>query len=121
MTVYFLLAASLVILTWLFLLPALLRSSSAGESASLRDANIAVARERMTTLRQALADGSIDQSRFDQEQQTLERELGQTLAQSDGGANHGDGAAGARPDFISAIVLLAAVPIAAGALCNRYR
>ncbi len=77
MTLFFIFAALLVALCLLWLLFGLFRP---GHSSIDQEAvNITLARERRTTLEEALANGSIDQATHDYEREQLEYDLAADL------------------------------------------
>jgi len=99
----------MVVLALAILLVGMFRSAAAPATDHL-EANVQIARERRTTLTQALANGSIDSDTYQAELHSLESALAQDLA----AANvSGDGTRGS---VAGAIVIAVLVPIAAGAL-----
>ena len=70
MTLFFILAALLVVLCLAFLLAGLFKANN--HSIDQEAVNITLARERRATLDAALADGSIEQSSYDYERTQLE-------------------------------------------------
>ena len=113
MTLFFLLAALLVVAALAMLLAAPLRARvGARRESDLRATNVALARERRRELDAALAGGAIDVSAHSQELERLERELAAELdALPD--VDRRDGT------LPAAVLVALFVPIAAGALYLR--
>ena len=113
MTLFFLLAALLVVAAIALLLVGPLRARARAEGdPDLRATNVALARERRAALAAALADGAIDEATHATEIAQLERDLAGEL---EAGAAHAP-----RDGAVPAMVLVAVfLPIAAGALYLR--
>lgn len=108
MTLFFICAALLVLLSLAWLLAGLFRSK--GSSTDQEAVNITLARERLSTLEAALADGSIDQPTFDYEREQLEYDLAADL-QPQGHTPTRKGG-----QTVAAVLVSVFVPVAAGAL-----
>ena len=109
MTLFFIFAALLVLLSLGWLLAGLFRNNQSA-STDQEAVNITLARERGQTLDAALADGSIDQASYDYEREQLEYDLASDL-RLDSERTPREGGR------ISAAVIVAVfIPIAAGAL-----
>lgn len=108
MTLFFICAALLVLLSLAWLLVGLFRSS--GSSTDQEAVNITLARERLTTLDNALADASIDQATYDYEREQLEYDLAADL-QPQGHSSTRKGG-----QVAAAVLVGVFVPLAAGAL-----
>ena len=113
MTLFFLLAALLVVAALALLLAGPLRTRASAERESdLRATNISIARERRAELDAALADGAIDEASHALESERVERELAAELDALPERAP--------RDGSVPAMLLVAVfVPIAAGALYLR--
>ena len=109
MTLFFLLAALLVIAALAILLPAVLSNADSTALDHLQ-VNIDIARERQSTLKNALANGKIDQSTFDQELQDLEQALAADMSAASKLTDN------SRGKLLPAAVVAVFVPVAAGAL-----
>ncbi|MEE9322867.1 MAG: c-type cytochrome biogenesis protein CcmI [Granulosicoccus sp.] len=109
MTLFFILAAALVLLALALLLPSVLTVHNRSGDDQL-GTNIAIARERRNTLAQALADGAIDDATFAQEKAQLERDLASELEADQQKAT---GSTGGLP---TAMALAIFVPVLSGAL-----
>jgi len=108
MTLFFIFATLLVLLSLGWLLQGLFRAS--GSSTDQEAVNITLARERRRTLDKALADEAIDQATFDYEREQLDYDLAADL-QSDGHSSKRKGG-----QITAAVLVCVFVPIAAGAL-----
>lgn len=110
MTLFFISAALLVLLSMGWILAGVFRSNTQFKSTDQEAVNITLARERGKTLDNALADGSIDQSTYDYEREQLEYDLAADLR-----SNNVDNTRSGGQISAAAIVTLF-VPLAAGAL-----
>ena len=108
MTLFFIFATLLVLLSLGWLLQGLFRAS--GSSTDQEAVNVTLARERRRTLDKALADEAIDQATFDYEREQLDYDLAADL-QSDGHSSKRKGG-----QITAAVLVCVFVPIAAGAL-----
>ncbi len=109
MSLFFILAAALVAVALLFLLPGLLRKEPS-DSLDQLDSNIAIAKEKQASLQQALADNAISQQAFDEEMSDVEKTLAfeaSTLSNNAGTKSGGT---------MAAILVALFIPISAGAL-----
>lgn len=111
MTLFFILAALLVVLCLAFLLAGLFKTNN--HSLDQEAVNITLARERRATLDAALADGSIEQSSYDYERTQLEYDLAADLQPDIKKQPNKKGHIGA------AILVTVFIPVAAGALYLR--
>ncbi|MFK7890637.1 MAG: c-type cytochrome biogenesis protein CcmI [Granulosicoccus sp.] len=108
MTLFFLLATLLVLISLAWLLYGLLNADK--QNTDQEAVNITLARERRETLDAALADGSIDQATFDYEREQLEYDLAADLLLDKASPV-------VRQGHIPAAILVAVfVPVTAGAL-----
>jgi cytochrome c-type biogenesis protein CcmH len=104
--VFFLLAACLVVLVLVLLLPTLTRSH---QSADRREVNVAIARAQLAELAQKQADGELADAEFADEKLRLERDLAEALGPDDRDEPVGAGGWAMWP-------LAAFVPVLAGVL-----
>ena len=108
MTLFFISAALLVLLSMAWLLFGVFKSES---SATDQEAvNITLARERGATLDAALADGAIDQATYDYEREQLEYDLAADLRLEENSSTRKGG------QLTAAILVGVFLPITAGAL-----
>jgi cytochrome c-type biogenesis protein CcmH len=108
MTLFFILAALLVVLCLMWLLIGLFRTNRA--STDQEAVNITLARERRATLDAALADGSIDQASYDYEREQLEYDLAADLRFENQQPIRRGG------QVAAAVAVAVFIPVAAGAL-----
>ncbi len=108
MTLFFISAALLVLLSLGWLLAGVFRSQ--GASTDQEAVNITLARERAQTLDAALADGSIDQATYDYEREQLEYDLAADLRLDSERTTRKGG------QISAAVIVAVFVPITAGAL-----
>lgn len=108
MTLFFIFAALLVLLSLGWLLAGLFRNQSS--STDQEAVNITLARERGQTLDAALADGSIDQTTYDYEREQLEYDLAADLRQD------GEHTASKGGQISAAVLVAVFIPVTAGAL-----
>ncbi|NND91778.1 MAG: c-type cytochrome biogenesis protein CcmI [Granulosicoccus sp.] len=109
MTLFFIIAALLVVLCLFWLLAALFKSHA--DAVDQEAVNITLARERLATLDAALADGSIDQASYAYEREQLDYDLAADLRSAKTGS-----VANGRGQMAAAMVIAVFVPLAAGAL-----
>ncbi len=109
MTLFFLLASLLVIASLSILLP-LMTGQRIGNDLDHQDANLAIARERQTALRQAFDAGEIDEETYRAESDSLEEALAADLAS--GQHQRRD----TRGQWFAIATVVIAVPISAGVL-----
>ncbi len=109
MTLFFISAALLVLLSMGWMLSGIFREDTA--STDQEAVNITLARERGKTLDNALADGSIDQPTYDYEREQLEYDLAADLNSGKVGGNTRSGG-----QVSAAAIVTLFVPLAAGAL-----
>ncbi|MFK8079093.1 MAG: c-type cytochrome biogenesis protein CcmI [Granulosicoccus sp.] len=108
MTLFFICAALLVLLSLAWLLVGLFRAQDS--STDQEAVNITLARERRETLETALADGAIDQATFDYEREQLEYDLAADLQLESKAKTRKGG------QVAAAVLVTVFVPVAAGAL-----
>ena len=108
MTLFFISAALLVLLSVGWLTLGLFRSN--GAKTDQEAVNITLARERRNTLDNALADGSIDQATYDYERQQLEYDLAADLRLEQASTTRPGG------QLSAAVLVCVFIPVAAGAL-----
>ena len=75
MPIFFLLAAFLVLLVLVTLLPLLARRENVGDGLDRQQINVAIAKAQFDELQQRLQEGELNNSEFELEQQRLERDL----------------------------------------------
>lgn len=109
MTVFFILAACLVVAALVAIIPSALKSSPGTELDQL-ETNIKIAKERRAILQRSLADNTIDQATYDIELSDLENALALDLSAEKQGRKS------SRSGVAIAIGIALFIPIASGAL-----
>jgi len=116
MTVFWSLAAVMVMIALLFILPALFRSTKPGATGIDRDTlNIEVIRSQLAELEADLQTGRLNQDQYAAARRDLEQELLNDLAGSDTGGHAGK----TRGGQWAALILIIGIPLLAAALYNQ--
>ncbi len=115
MTVFWSLAAVMVMIALLFILPALFRSVKPGAAGIDRDTlNVEVIRSQLAEVETDLQTGRLNEDQYAAARRDLEQELLNDLAGSDAGGNGKP-----RGGQWAAIILFVAIPLLAAALYNQ--
>ncbi|MGD2137871.1 MAG: c-type cytochrome biogenesis protein CcmI [Gammaproteobacteria bacterium] len=115
MTVFWSLAAVLIMIALLFVLPALFRGARSGQSGTDPDAlNTEIIRQQLADLETDLQTGRLSSDQYATARSDLERELLEDLS----GGGQGKAFRPARSGRWAALVLIAAIPLLAAGLYN---
>jgi len=115
MTLFFIVAAVLVLLALILMLPAIIGDRADGRAEQL-GANVSIARERQVQLDNALATSAIDEETHQREAAAIELELARELASQPEGEPANASGGGRLLQWGTAIVLALFVPLASALL-----
>ena len=107
MTIFWLIAAALILIALILILPTLIRSNKAEPAVDRRQQNILIAREKLADLEAEFQRGSLDRQDYEQMKGELEQGLFDDVSESSSAS-----AGQKKPAWLSAALLTLAVPLA---------
>ena len=115
MTWFMVIAAAMVVIALLWIMPALLRRNIAAGGMEPAASNLAILKDQLAELERDVADGTLSQQQFQQAREDLERSVLEDVR--DGGGRSADKPASAR---WTALALTVAIPLGAAALYFQF-